>query len=140
MTFGSCRRNKPASQNRPWLKCRAGTGSRETLPVHSGHSPESTTGPTSENNWSKHQLIKCTKDPEGRQHILNSPLPHLQLSFKRRKQQRHIQSHEHVFGEFQECLEELQQNIQLLQLCLSCTLSSSPLQDEDIFSHAQQQS
>lgn len=104
------------------------------------HSPERAPGPSNENNWSKCHLIKCTKDPEGRQHILNSPLPHLQLSFRRRKQQRHIQSHGHVFGGFQECLKELQQkNIQLLQLGLNCTLSWSLLQDEDIFSHAQQQ-
>lgn len=104
------------------------------------HSPERAPRPSTENNWSKHELIKCTKDPKGRQCILNSPLPHLQLSFRRRKQQRYIQSHRQVFGGFQECLKELRQkNIQRLQLGLNCTLSWSLLQDEDIFSHAQQQ-
>lgn len=139
MTLSSCSRNEPALQNRHWLKCRAGMGSREALPVCTGITlGQRATGPSSENNWSKHQLIKCTKGPGGWQHILDSTLPHFQLSF-RRKQQRHVQSHGQAFGEFQECLKELQQNIQLLHLGLNCLLSWSLLQDEDISSHAQQQ-
>ena len=129
MTLSSCSRNKPALQNRHRLKSRTGMGNREALPVRTGTRQwESGTGPSSENNWSKHQLIKCTKGPGGRQHILDSTLPHFQPSFKRRKQQRHVQSHGHAFGEFQECLKELQQqNIQLLHLRLNCILSWSLL-------------
>lgn len=141
MTLSSCSRNETALHNRHRLQCRAGTGSREAFPVCTGTPQrERATGPSSENNWSKHQLIKCTKGPGGRQHILDSPLPHLQLSLERRKPQRHVQSHGHAFGKFKECLKELQQkNIQLLHLDLSYILSWSLLQDEDVSSHAQQQ-
>lgn len=73
MTLSSCSRNEPALQNRHWLKCRAGMGSREALPVCTGIPlGERATGPSSENNWSKHQFIKCTKGPGGWQHILDS--------------------------------------------------------------------
>lgn len=121
MTLSSCSRNEPALLNRHWLKSRAGMGGREAPPVCRG-TPQGgkATGPSSENNWSETKAYYCTKEPEGRQWILDSPLPHLQPPFKRRKQQRHVQSHGHAFGEFRECPKEHQQkNIQFLHLGLN---------------------
>lgn len=74
------------------------------------------TGASSENNWSKTQAHYCTKDPEVRQWILDAPTSS-PTPFKRRKQQRHVQSHGHAFIEFQECPKEFQQkNTQFLHL------------------------
>lgn len=140
MTFSSCSRNEPALLNRHWLKSRAGMGSREALPVCRG-TPwgGKATGPNSGNNWSKTQAHYCAKEPEGRQWILDPPLPHLQPPFTRRKQQRHAQSHGHAFGDSQECPKELQQkNIQFLHLGLNYIQSWPLLQDKDIPSHSQQ--
>lgn len=96
------------------VKKQSSNGGREALPVCRG-TPQGgrATGPSSENNWSKTQAPYCTKDSEGRQWIPGSPLPHLQPSFKRRKQQRHVQSQGHAFGEFQE------KNTQFLHLGLN---------------------
>lgn len=140
-TLSSCSINEPALQNRHGLKCRVGKWNREAPTVHTGTPQgERATGPSSMKNWCKHQLIKCTKGPGSRQHILDSPLPHHQLSFKRRKQRRHVQSHGHTFGEFQECLKKLQQkNIQGLHVDLNCILSPSLVQDEDMSRYGQQQ-
>lgn len=140
MTLSSCSTNEPALQNRYCLKCRDKKGSREALTVCTGTPQgERASGPSSMNNQCKHQLIKCTKGPGGRQHILDSPLSHHQLSFKRRKKRRHVQSHGHAFGEFQECFKKLhQKNIQLLHVDLNCILSSSLVQDE-MLRYTQQQ-
>jgi len=117
MPLSSCSSNEPALQNRHCLKCRGAKGSREAPPLHTGTAQgEIGTGPSPEKKWSKHQLITCTKGTGGRQRILDSSLPHLKPSSKRSKQsRRHVKSHWHAFGEFQECLKQLQQkNIQLL--------------------------
>lgn len=80
--------------------------------------------PGRKSHWSQlwEQLVQNSSSPktlEGRQWILDFPLPHLQPPFKRRKQQRHVQSHGHAFGEHQEWPKELQQNTQFLHLGLN---------------------
>lgn len=106
-TGSSCRKEE---QTLPKMQSREGAQKGSSC-TYSSQGEKGTNLSTA--NWSKQQLIQSTRGPKG-ESILDSLLPHLQPSFKRRKTQIHIQSHGNASDLFQEGLKELQQeDIQL---------------------------